>query len=232
MKKSLFLLLSIAVVSSAQAQFFGGYADGVTSLPTGDNVIGTPLRIIYDDFTFDIAGDIMGFDLVGLDNTGSPVAMYYEIRTGMSDGNPGTLLYSGTTASAFESPLPTNGSFGTPPSGSGTYARYEGGFPGGSELHLAAGTYWIGLAPLESFGYFAVASTQGFGSIGHPIGNGNAFYYDSSNPSLNYVSMGATDFAVQVDTLANTNVAVPEPSITALIAVAAVAGFLGRRARR
>src|SRR5438067_12521814 len=124
MKKSFALLLSLAFLNTAHAQFFGGYADGGTSLATGDNSIGTPLRVIYDDFTFDIAGDIMGFDLVGLDNTGSPVAMYYEIRIGMSAGNPGTLLYSGTTVGATISPLPTDGSFGTPPPGSGAYARY------------------------------------------------------------------------------------------------------------
>jgi hypothetical protein len=229
MKRLLFYLAGLALVANAHAQFFGGYGDGVTSLPTGDNTIGTPLRIIYDDFTFDIAGDIMGFDLVGLDNTGSPVRMYYEIRTGMSPGNAGTLVASGTTTGATISALPTNGSFGTPPPGSGTYARYEGGFPGGSELHLAAGTYWIGLAPLESFGYFAVASTQGFGSIGHPIDNGNAFYYDSSNPSLNFVSMGATDFAVQVDTLANTSV--PEPATSALLGIAMLGIFSWRRLR-
>src|ERR1051325_5092266 len=105
MKKLLFVIVSFAFVVTARSQFFGGYGDGLTSVPTGNNVIGPALRIVYDDFTFDLAGDIESFDIVGLNNTGSPVAMYYEIRTGMSPGNGGTLLLSGTTTGATISPL-------------------------------------------------------------------------------------------------------------------------------
>lgn len=227
MKKSLLIVIAWGVVQTAHAQFFGGYGDGLSSLATGKNVIGPALRIVYDDFTFDLAGDITSFDLVGLNNTGSPVAMYYEIRTGMSPGNGGTLLFSGTTSGATISPLPTDGSFGTPPSGSGQYVRYTGGFPGGSPLHLGAGTYWIGLAPLQSFGSLDVASTQGFLSIGHPINNGNAFYYDSSNAALNFVSMGDTDFALQIDTINGTSV--PEPGIMSLVTCSAIGFLLLRR---
>jgi hypothetical protein len=152
MKKFFAALITFALLETAHAQFFGGYADGVTSMPTGKNVIGPALRIVYDDFTFDLAGDIGSFGIVGLNNTGSPVAIYYEIRSGVSEGNAGTLLFSGTSTGATISPLPLDGSLGTPPPGSGPYALYEGGFPGGTFLHLDAGTYWIGLAPLESFG--------------------------------------------------------------------------------
>src|SRR4051812_22811005 len=119
MKKSLFFLASLTLLTTAHAQFFGGYGDGVTSLPTGRNApIGPVLRMVDDDFTFDLAGDIEAFGIIGRDNTGSPVATYYEIRTGVSEGNGGTLLFFGNTASAVHQPLPTDGSFGTPPPGS------------------------------------------------------------------------------------------------------------------
>lgn len=125
------------------------------------------------------------------------------------------------------SPLPTNGSFGTPPPGGGQYVLYEGGFPGGTTLHLEPGTYWIGLAPLQSFGTLDVASTMGLGSVGHPIDNGNAFYYDSSNPGLNFVSMGANDFGLLIHTTAST---IPEPGTLALVGCGVVL-FVCRRKR-
>lgn len=230
MKKFFVVIVTFALLETAHAQFFGGFSDGLTSVPTGNQVIGPPFRIVFDDFTFDLPGDITDFSILGLDHTGSPVAMYYEIRTGMSAGNAGTLVTSGTTTGATSVPRPTDGSFGTPPPGSGQYIEYFGGFPGGSPLHVAAGTYWIGLAPLEGFGDFAVATTQGAGSIGHPINNGNAFYFDSSDPSMNYISMGANDFALRIDTLSGTNTAVPEPATFSLLALGTL-GFVAWRRR-
>ena len=228
MKKWLFSLLTIASLGTAQAQFFGGYADGVTNMPTGNNSpIGPPLRMVYDDFTFDIAGDIISFEMIGLNNTGSPVAMYYEIRSGVSAGNGGTLLFSGNTQGATQGALPLDGSLGTPPPGPGQYGWYDGGLPVGSPIHLDPGTYWVGLAPLEQFGSFDVTSTQGLGSIGHPIDNGNAFYYDSSNPSADFISMGTNDFGLRVLTAAST---VPEPGTLSLLGAAAL-GFLCWRRR-
>lgn len=223
-------LIGVIAASSAHAQFFGGYADGITSVPTGyNNPIGPALRIVYDDFTFDVAGNITQFEMIGLNNTGSPVGMYYEIRTGMSAGNPGTLLFSGLNLSATAGALPLDGSAGTPPAGSGQYIWYDSGPTNFPSLHLEAGTYWIGMAPVEQFGSLDVTSTTGLGSIGHPINNGNAFYYDSSNPSLYYVSMGANDFGLRIFTDANTSV--PEPGTAMLVSLALV-GFLAVRKRR
>src|ERR1044071_2812882 len=118
MKKLLTLFAALTFLSTTQAQFFGGYADGVTSVPTGKNTIGPALRIVYDDFTFDLPGNIISFEMIGLDFTGSPVGTHYEIRTGMSAGNGGTLLFSGDQLGATAGYLPLDGSYGTPPSGS------------------------------------------------------------------------------------------------------------------
>lgn len=224
MKKCLYSLATLTLLSSAHAQFFGGWADGVTSMPTSKTASLT--RLAYDDFTFDLAGSINGFGIVGRNNTGSPVAIYWEIRTGMSAGNGGTLLFSGTSPGATISPLAENSIFGTPPSGPGQFALYEGAplVP----FSVPAGTYWLGLAPLEVFGSFDVTSTQGAGSIGHPINNGNAFYYDSSNPSANYISMGANDFGFKITTSAPTSV-VPEPGTLALLGLAALSLLRLRR---
>src|ERR1041384_8034605 len=231
MKKLPVLIVAVMLQNSAHSQFFGGYADGVTLVPTGYNSpIGPPLRVVYDDFTFDLAGDIGAFGMVGRNNTGSPVAIYYEIRTGMSAGNGGTLLTNGFSTGATTSPLPEDGSFGTPPPGPGQYYLYEGGFPGGTFIHLNPGTYWIGLAPLEQFGSFDVTSTSGSGSIGHPIDNGNAFYFsnDASAPA-NFVSMGANDFGLEIYTAAPTNI--PEPNTATMVGltILGLAGFHKRK---
>lgn len=227
------LLFSVFLISlvSSHAQFhgspgfFGGYADGVTSVATGNNALGTTLRIAYDDFTFAIPGTIVGFEMVGRDNTIAPVGMYYEIRSGMDAGDGGTLLFSGTTLTASAGDLPIGGDFGTPPPGTGNYRWYDSG--PSSPIALDPGTYWIGLAPVQQFGSFDLASTQGLQSVGGPINDGHAFYFDSSNAAVGYVSQGQTDFALRVVTEASV---VPEPSSWGLLGVGGMLmAYSGRR---
>jgi hypothetical protein len=232
MKRTFLLLLASAAVVSSQAQFhgspgfFGGYADGLTSVPTGRNTLGPQLRIAYDDFTFQLPGNIVGFEMIGRDNTGAPVAMYYEIRSGMSPGNGGTLLFSGTSPSAAAGDLPLDGSLGTPPPGTGNYRWYDAGPT--TPIHLEPGNYWIGLAPLQQFGSFDVASTQGLLAVGEPTDNGNAFYFDSSDPGAVYVSQGSTDFGLRVVTEASV---VPEPGTLSLLTIGGAGWLICRRRR-
>ncbi|HRI12179.1 MAG TPA: PEP-CTERM sorting domain-containing protein [Verrucomicrobiota bacterium] len=233
MKRIILSGLTAAGVFSCQAQFtgapgfFGGYADGVGSVPTGNNTIGPALRIVYDDFTFDLSGKIVGFEMVGRDNTGAPVGMYYEIRTGMSEGNGGTLLFSGTTLSAVAGDLPLNGDYGTPPPGTGNYRWYDSG--PSSPIQLDPGTYWIGLAPVQQFGSFDLATTVGLGSVGHPIDDGNAFYSDSSDPLKSFASLGSSDFSLRVVT--ESTVIVPEPTTSALLGLGSLMIWFGLRKR-
>jgi hypothetical protein len=227
MKKALLILVACSSIQVAQAQFFGGYADGVTAVPTGNNAFGTFNRLVYDDFTFDLAGDIITFGMIGMNNTGSPGGMYYEIRSGVSVGNGGTLLFSGITGNGIFLPLPVDGSVGTPPMGaSGQYVRFIAGT--GIPIHLDPGTYWIGLAPVEGFGSLDVTSTQGLGAVGHPINNGNAFYFETGNPAANFSSLGANDFGLEVNTAQNTNV-IPEPGTWTLLMLGAAGLFYSRR---
>lgn len=223
MKNCLIALLILSSLTS-HAQFLGGYADGLTSVPTGRNTFGPALRMVYDDFTFDLPGNIIQFQMIGRDNTGSPVAMYYEIRSGVSAGNGGTLVASGLTPTASSGPLPLDGSFGIPPAGSGSYGYYDAG--PSIPIHVDPGTYWIGLAPLQGFGSWDVTSTQGLGAIGHPINNGNAFYYNSADPLANFASMGAHDFGLRIYTDVPTTF-IPEPNSLSLIALG-ILGFFRR----
>jgi len=230
MKRLLLASMVLSVVASGHAQFFGGYADGLSSVPTGKNTFGPALRMVYDDFTFDLPGNIIQFRMIGLNNTIAPVGMQWEIRTGVSAGNGGTLLVSGYALNGTFGPLPLDGSAGTPPPGTppagiGAYGYYDSG--PSIPIHLDPGTYWIGLAPIQQAGTFDVTTTQGLGGIGHPLNNGNAFYFDSSDPQADFVSMGDQDFGLQIYTDVPTVVA-PEPSVLALTGLA-VLGLILRR---
>lgn len=206
MKKILLAALAFFFCStSIQAQFFGGYADGETSVPTHYNTIGGLVKkMVYDDFRFDLAGDIVGFEMIGNNFTGSPVGMYYEIRTDMNDGDGGTLLYSGYNLSAVMGFLPVGSAFGTPPAGPTGYGYgwYDSG--PASTIHLDPGTYWIGMAAFEGFGSFNVTSTHGLNGVGHPLDDGDAWYYDSTAPDPQFVSMGDLDFGLRIFTAQNT----------------------------
>jgi hypothetical protein len=90
----------------------------------------------------------------------------------------------------------------------------------GLTLHLAMGTYWLGLQPISSgsdYGY--LVSTSGANAVGTPPGNdGNAFFSQSADVpggamSFAYASSpsdGPEDFSLGVTG------SVPEPSTWAL----------------
>lgn len=221
------LAVIVCLAAHGQAQWFGGYADGVGSLATGVNTFGPAHRMVYDNFTFDLPGNIIQFRMIGLNNTIGPVGMRWEIRTGVSAGNGGNLVVSGYALTGTSGDLPGVG-YGTPPPGPGRYQYFDSG--PSVPIALGAGSYWLGLAPIQQGGSWDVTTTQGLGSIGHPINDGNAFYYDSSNPSLNFVSMGSLDYGLQIFTDGNTNLPVPEPA-TAVLCCAAL-GAAARRTRR
>lgn len=227
MKKLLSCLFVLVTLHASRAQFFGGYADGVTSVMTGINTFGPSFRMVYDDFTFDLPGNIIQLQMVGRNNTIAPVGMQWEIRTGVSAGNGGTLLVSGFALNGTFSPLPLDGSFGTPPAGTGQYGYFDSG--PSVPIHLEPGTYWIGLAPIQQGGSWDVTSSQGLGAIGHPINNGNAFYYNSADPLADFVSMGANDFGLRIFTDVPT-IEVPEPTAFALFGLAVLV-FCGRPRR-
>lgn len=244
MRKWLIVVIGLASVSLAEAQFFGGYANGGSGIRVQKGTSGfPPLQIVYDDFTFDVAGDITRLGMVGADYTSLAYGLYWEIRTGVSieaGGTPwpyglgnttgGTLLFSGTLSWPTITPLALDGSAGTPPRLSDYFHPYslvQGVFPTGSPLHLEAGTYWIGMATVASSGWFNLATTSGQGAVGHPIDNGNAFYYDMFYGGA-FISMDTQDFGYRIDTIAST---VPEPDILTLLTVAVAGFFIQRRSR-
>ncbi|HKM52944.1 MAG TPA: PEP-CTERM sorting domain-containing protein, partial [Isosphaeraceae bacterium] len=134
---------------------------------------------------------------------------YWEIRSGVSSGNGGTLLYSGDGADTLTAT-----------------GRYEPVIPGVLNVYeytnlvsvsvsLGPGTYWLAVAPDVSGMNSYITTTSGTNAVGSPPGNdGNSFqsstffglnFVPTSDPSIE--GPGTWDYSMGV-----IGTAVPEPS--------------------
>lgn len=137
---------------------------------------------------------------------------YWEIRQGVSTGQGGTLLDSGTDP-ATQRDL-NNTVFG--------YEEYEVSVSGLSGITLGPGTYWLTVAPVVAGDQFVsdILTTSGTQAIGMPQGNdGNSYvdgsFYTSQNGGNNFEPAG--DYATNGNGLADFSMGVvgystPEPS--------------------
>jgi PEP-CTERM motif-containing protein len=150
----------------------------------------------------------------------------YEIRSGMSAGNGGSLLYSGTGVSASVVPTGRSG-FG--------FSEFSLAVDGLS-LDLGPGTYWLMVRPVNGDHWSFLSTTSGAGSVGSPAGNDeNSFVYASWGANFLATSQifGApgVDFSMGVRGVDPPLSTVPEPGSLTLLA-AAVTGFCTMAWRR
>jgi hypothetical protein len=210
-----------AVVACGQCQviFYGGDFDGRNGAPSKWT---SAFHSMYlDDFNMPRTAtldSIWGnFQL-----TYVPTQAYYEIRSGVSVGNGGTLLDSGTI------------SVQVTPTGRSEFGLPESQVLGHVSLTLDPGTYWLGIAPVGGFFDSAYISTTSGGDAGpvgdpnpppsgSPLANGNSFFnmvgwnfVDSVTTTL---GPGTWDFSYGVSE-------VPEPSPTRLLILAAMGMML------
>lgn len=148
-------------------------------------------------------------DLSNLNTTN----MDWEIRQGVSAGNGGTLIASG---SGLGTAIPTGRSgFG--------FAEFHYEIP--VSLVLNAGMYWLMVRPVAptNQGRSFVSTTSGAGAVGSPAGNDNNSYFDSStfgatfSPASGELNLPSADFSMGVNGINGSQV--PEPG--------AVASFVG-----
>ena len=189
---------------------------------------------IYDDFN--VAGAAgWNIDRVWSNNsmqfTGVTQAAW-SIRSGMSVGNGGTVIASGTS-SATQTPT----GLSNPSLGFLDYTIQVTGL----NVTLAPGVYWLSVSPLvgadptvTSGGIFRSynSRTDGTNAVGTPPGNDMNSFFNSSFLGYNYAPAFGNDFSMGV---AGTQVAaVPEPaSITAFgIGAACLVGYFLRRRKR
>jgi len=201
-------LLSISG-AKAQLLWYNGDRNAVNSMwGTSD---GTNAEFVYDDFNvtapggWQVSSVFVNIKLLSTVDTAN-----WEILSGVSSGNGGTVVQSGTGSALTLTPLSTL---------SGGYTLYQASVNDLS-FNLAPGTYWLGVQPISSDpGY--IVTTSGASAVGTPAGNdGNAYYSQTDGIPGDGVSFASTttvnpnliDFSMGVMGTAS----VPEPSSSAL----------------
>jgi hypothetical protein len=226
-----FLLIT---ATKAQVLFYAGDYDGRIGVPSQ----WTP---DYQDLTFEGFGlsqnsnlqSIWGnFGLAQTVDDFVPTEAYCEIRSGISAGNGGTLLFSGT--------LPVQAT----PTGIYQWGEPEYQVLADIDLTLPAGIYWLGMAPVgdsdwdeanissTSGGDAAPASDPNPPTTGFPIAEGMSYFYDPVG--YNYVPLqnttagpGIWDFSYGVSGV----VVVPEPSSELIFVISTLLTVCIRRSQ-
>jgi hypothetical protein len=162
------------------------------------------------------------------------VPALFDISTGVSAGNAGTSVTSGSSTGATLTPTGRSG-FGL------TEYTVEIAQLSPLNIKLNPGTYWLSVAPYEDSNgplYSFMSSTSGANAVGKPPGNdGNSFWNSSefganfkspSDPSV--LGAGTWDFSegIRGTVISISNVPEPSPILPCL----AVAGGLALTLRR
>ncbi len=184
-------------------------------------------EMIYDNFTVGASGwhITSAFENV-LFAGGEPsdLSIYnWEIRSGMSAGNGGTLVASGTYLN------PTVVATGRTALG-GALTEYTV-TASGLDINLSSGTYWLGGdfggQPLPAASVY-IGLTHGANGVGSPIGDAGTAFANGGNHPWNWQPtsdlVGPGGFSMGVD-----GTPVPEPST--LVALLGCVGLLVRRRR-
>lgn len=169
----LVLAILLPVASNAQGTstgFVGWYNGdwrGGLSSPSNWYTSAQKFSRVYDDFFVPDGGWTVVAVFSNNDIPASTVVTQasWEIRSGLSAGNPGTLVASGLSSAAQTQVA-------------GAEYRIQ---VSGLWLELPPGQYWLSVTPVMS-GSSYVCSTLGGNAIGNPAGNdGQAFSYDGNS---------------------------------------------------
>jgi len=145
----------------------------------------------------------------------------WSIRQGITDGNGGTLIASGTAGPGnFQVIFHNAGDFG--------YTEYSVNAFNLSGITLTAGTYFLNVTPIGSGnGRSFVSDTSGTGCIGNPCGNTSNSFFDSNFFGANYQPTSAQgqpgDFSMGVQGT------IPEPATWALLGLGTLLVAVRRR---
>jgi hypothetical protein len=226
---ALALTAAFALNTTAIAQappgslWYNGDADFVNGLANERNTI-VSQAAVYDDFH--VTGgpmwhvtSVFSRDQADTTITGAD----WEIRTGISSGNAGTLIASGTTST----PLVT-------PTGRIIFGRPEYTVQvTGLNLMLPTGpTYWLNVTPIgngtnRSFN----STTSGLNAVGMPPGNNQNAFFNSTFFGFNFAPTSQVgqpyDFSNGV-----IGTVVPEPATVALLTCGVGALLIAVRRRR
>jgi hypothetical protein len=152
----------------------------------------------------------------------STTAVEWSIHQGISVGNPGTTVASGTSTD-FAITIHYDGDFG--------FVEYTVQVLG-LNINLAPGTYFLNVTPVGSGqGRSFTSDTSGVRCIGTPSGNNGNAFFDSNFFGANYQSTAEQgqpgDFSMGV-----IGTVVPEPATVALLTCGVGALLIALRRRR
>lgn len=227
LKQALFAAVLCAVPTFADTVYwYNGDFDGANGLVSEQGGVGDAFT--YDDFNVGAGGVTLTGLFANVLTSATITQAAWEIRSGVSSGNGGTLIASGTD-SATVTDTGTNG-FGL---------ELLNVVVSGLSINLSAGTYWLGVAPVVTDNTLVsyVATTSGANAIGSPLAqNGNAFL-NGATFSANFEA--ASDFITNGDSANGPDFSegvmtnsTPEPSTGILVGGAAIlAGLFRFRAR-
>jgi hypothetical protein len=226
---ALFVTAAFVLNASVSAQpppnsfWYNGDFNGVNGLANERNTV-VSQAAVYDDFNVP-AGDVWNLVAVFSDNLFSAMtvtAADWEIRTGVSEGNAGTLIASGTTNSPVIT-LTGRGGFGLQ-----EYMVEVTGI----NITLPPGTYWLNVTPVgDGTGRSFNSTTSGVNCVGTPCGNNQNAFFNSTFFGTNFTSTANEgqpyDYSMGViGTIA------PEPATWALLTCGVGALLIALRRRR
>lgn len=180
------------------ALWYNGDFNGVDGLANERNTIVTQASV-YDNFVVTSAGgwlvtSVFSDNLLNTTVTGAT----WEIRTGVSAGNGGTLVASGFTVAPVVTPTGRSG-FG--------FTEFMVQVP--VQVVLFPGpTFWLNVTPVGNFtGRSFNSTTSGANCVGTPCGNDNNSFFNSTffgavfEPASDFVGSPA-DFSMGVNGIA------------------------------
>jgi hypothetical protein len=229
------LTLFTLTASAANLYFYGGDFDNNNALAHGlaNETDGTVNGVPYGAATFqnfvvsDNQINVTGmFTNDIMDLNPPPATAYWEIRSGVSEGNGGTLIASGTGADSLTAT-------GRERNGRLEYTNLVQGL----NVNLTSGTYWFAVVPQSpndpAGRSFNTNSLEGLNTVGTQISNQQ--YFDSAFFGFSFTNAN-TQIADAFPTFSSGVYAdvVPEPSSLIMMGsgVLAAAGVLRRRLSR
>src|ERR1700676_4367117 len=224
---ALFVTAAFALNATANAQappsslWYNGDFNGVNGLPNERNTL-ISQAAVYDDFNV-TGGPMWDVTAVFSDNLANTVitGADWEIRTGISEGNSGALIASGTTSSPVVTPTGRSGYGYTEYMVEGTGLNvFLPMLPSGQH-------YWLNVTPVgNGTGRSYNSTTTGTNCVGTPCGNDQNAFFNSSYTEVFFVGQ-PDDFSNGV-----IGTVVPEPITWAMIALGAVVLIGIQRLRR
>jgi hypothetical protein len=209
-----------AVSSASHAQlWYNGDFNGQNGLANEKDAIVNDARV-YDDFIIPVGQtwtltSVFSNDLSQLNTN----IIDWEIRSGVSAGNGGTLIASGSGAGT------------STPTGRSGFGLTEIHYQIPVNVVLGSGMYWLMVrpdAPAQG-GRSFVSTTSGANSVGSPAGNDNKSYFTSPffganfTPASGQVGVNVADFSMGVNGINGSQV--PEPGAVASLVGLATTGL-------